>query len=96
MIVEGKEAGGKQIGPYARLLIFAGEVNYARRGLGAENTFYQPLNPKSARLSTAPSAVGLLAGIFVVAAGSCGWRKRHISPKARFSLERVRSARRRE
>src|ERR1043165_2737419 len=44
MIAEGKEAGGKQIGPYARLLTFApGEV-IMREGEWGGNTFYFSLD----------------------------------------------------
>jgi Fe-S-cluster-containing dehydrogenase component/CRP-like cAMP-binding protein len=44
MIAEGKEAGGKQIGPYARLLTFApGEV-VMREGDWGGNTFYFSLD----------------------------------------------------
>src|ERR1700746_3039898 len=44
MIVEGKVSGGKQIGPYARLLTFApGEV-VMREGDWGGNTFYFSLD----------------------------------------------------
>src|SRR5690242_4724026 len=44
MIAEGKEAGGKQIGPYARLLTYApGEV-VMREGDWGGNTFYFSLD----------------------------------------------------
>src|ERR1043166_3148813 len=44
MIAEGKEAGGKQIGPYARLLTYApGEV-VMREGEWGGNTFYFSLD----------------------------------------------------
>src|SRR5689334_21018792 len=44
MIAEGKEAGGKQIGPYARLLTFsAGEVVMSEGEWGG-NTFYFSLD----------------------------------------------------
>ena len=44
MIAEGKEAGGKQIGPYARLLTFAPGEIIMREGDWGGNTFYFSLD----------------------------------------------------
>src|SRR5436190_6092160 len=46
MIAEGKEAGGKQIGPYAKLLTFAAGEAVMREGDWGGNTFYFSLDPK--------------------------------------------------
>jgi Fe-S-cluster-containing dehydrogenase component/CRP-like cAMP-binding protein len=52
MIAEGKEAGGKQIGPYARLLTYApGEV-VMREGEWGGNTFYFSLDAELDVLAT--------------------------------------------
>src|SRR5436309_8936240 len=40
MIVEGKVSGGKQIGPYARLLVFSPGEAIMREGEWGGNTFY--------------------------------------------------------
>src|SRR6266550_2868341 len=40
MIVEGKVSGGKQIGPYARLLMFSPGEAIMREGEWGGNTFY--------------------------------------------------------
>src|ERR1700745_2903031 len=40
MIAEGKEAGGKQIGPYARLLAYSSGAEIMREGEWGGNTFY--------------------------------------------------------
>src|SRR5207245_4426657 len=40
MIVEGKVSGGKQIGPYARLLIYEPGETIMREGEWGGNTFY--------------------------------------------------------
>ncbi|PYS23833.1 MAG: hypothetical protein DMF72_07645 [Acidobacteria bacterium] len=44
MIAEGKEAGGKQIGPYARLLTYAPREVVMREGDWGGNTFYFSLD----------------------------------------------------
>src|SRR2546430_14514208 len=44
MIAEGKEAGGKQIGPYARLLTYAPGEAVMREGDWGGNTFYCSLD----------------------------------------------------
>jgi len=44
MIAEGKEAGGKQIGPYARLLTYAPGEGVMREGDWGGNTFYFSLD----------------------------------------------------
>lgn len=44
MIAEGKEAGGKQIGPYARLLTYAPDEAVMREGDWGGNTFYFSLD----------------------------------------------------
>ena len=69
MIAEGKVAGGKQIGPYARLLTFSpGEV-IMREGDWGGNTFYfsldSQLEVQAADRSGQPKKVG------VVPAGAC-------------------------
>ncbi len=69
MIAEGKEAGGKQIGPYARLLTFApGEV-IMREGDWGGNTFYFSLDGEL-EVQTRDKA-GQAKTVGVLPAGTC-------------------------
>jgi Fe-S-cluster-containing dehydrogenase component/CRP-like cAMP-binding protein len=69
MIAEGKEAGGNQIGPYARLLTFApGEV-IMREGDWGGNTFYFSLDGEL-EVQTRDKA-GQAKTVGVLAAGIC-------------------------
>src|SRR5262252_2516836 len=69
MIAEGKEAGGKQIGPYARLLTFApGEV-IMHEGDWGGNTFYFSLD-RELEVQTRDQT-GQAKTVGVVPAGTC-------------------------
>ena len=69
MIAEGKEAGGKQIGPYARLLIYApGEV-VMREGDWGGNTFYFSLDAELDVFST--DDPGEMRKVGAVPPGTC-------------------------
>jgi Fe-S-cluster-containing dehydrogenase component/CRP-like cAMP-binding protein len=69
MIAEGKVAGGKQIGPYARLLTFSPGEAIMREGDWGGNTFYfsldSQLEVQAADKSGQPKTVG------IVPPGSC-------------------------
>jgi Fe-S-cluster-containing dehydrogenase component/CRP-like cAMP-binding protein len=69
MIAEGKEAGGKQIGPYARLLVYApGEV-VMREGDWGGNTFYFSLDAELDVFST--DDAGEMRKVGAVPPGTC-------------------------
>ncbi len=69
MIVEGKEADGKQIGPYARLLTYApGEV-LMNEGEWGGNTFYVSVDAELEVFTR--DASGLRTKVGAVSAGTC-------------------------
>lgn len=69
MIAEGKEAGGKQIGPYARLLTFAPGEIIMREGDWGGNTFYFSLDSEL-EVQTRDQA-GQAKTVGIVPAGIC-------------------------
>jgi Fe-S-cluster-containing dehydrogenase component/CRP-like cAMP-binding protein len=69
MIAEGKEAGGKQIGPYARLLTFASGEVIMREGEWGGNTFYFSLDSELEVQTRDKSGQAKTVG--VVPAGIC-------------------------
>src|ERR1700704_2913607 len=69
MIAEGKEAGGKQIGPYARLLTYSPREEVVHEGDWGGNTFYFSLdNELNVRAS---DEAGVERNIGAVSPGTC-------------------------